>query len=203
MLAYLMTQEKMRFRKLIYRYFIVTMYFSAGLIPWYITMKTYGLQNNFLLYVVPGAINPFYMILIKTYIESLPKSIEESAQIDGAGFLHIFIRIILFLSKPILATIAIFAAVGYWNAWQDNFFLVRDGNLQTLQLILYNYLQTAQQLANLMHAGGQGADPSKVKISADTIRMTMVVITITPIMLVYPFLQKHFAKGIMLGAVKG
>jgi len=205
MLAHLVTKEKMYFRKFVYRYFIVTMYISAGLIPWYLSMKAYGLQNNFLVYVVPGAINVYYMILVKTFIESVPDSIEESAEIDGAGFFTVYTRIILPLIKPILATIMVYSAIGHWNNWQDNYFLVTDRNLQTLQLMLYNYLQQAQTLALAMRnatstTAGQAAN---FTISAESIRMTMVVITVIPIMLVYPFLQKHFTSGIMLGAVKG
>jgi ABC-type glycerol-3-phosphate transport system permease component len=205
MLAHLLTKEKMYFRKFIYRYFIVTMYISAGLIPWYITMRTYGLQNNFLVYVVPGIVNTYYLILVKTFIESIPDSLEESAEIDGAGFFTVYTRIILPLIKPILATIMVYAAVGHWNTWQDNYFLVLKRELQTVQLMLYNYLQQAQTLAMAMRnatstSSGQAA---AFPVSPESIRMTMVVITVVPVMLVYPFLQKHFTSGIMLGAVKG
>lgn len=205
MLAFLVTQEKMYFRKFVYRYFIITMYLSAGLIPWYLTMRMYMLQNNFLLYIIPSTINAFYLILVKTYIESLPASMQESAEIEGAGFFTIYIRIILPLIKPILATILVYASVGQWNTWQDNYFLVSDRKLQTLQLMLYTYLQQAQTLATAMRnatASSSGAAGS-FTITPETVRMTMVVITVVPVMLVYPFLQKHFTQGIMLGAVKG
>ena len=204
MLAHLLTKQKMYFRKAIYRYFIITMYFNAGLIPWYLTMQAYGLQNNFLLYIVPGTVNVFFLILVKTYIESIPASLEESAEIDGAGFLTVFTRIILPLTKPVLATITVFGAVGQWNTWVDNFFLVSDRNLQTLQLLLWNHLQQAQTLATAMRNATTAAGaPLAFPISPENIRMAMVVITVFPIMLVYPFLQKYFAQGIMLGAVKG
>ena len=206
MLAYLCTKQKMYFRRFVYRFFIITMYFQAGLIPWYITMSAYGLQNNFLLYVIPGTINAFFLILVKTFIESVPSSIEESAEIDGAGFFRIYIVIMLPLIKPILATIAVFASVGQWSTWQDNFFLVTDRSLMTLQLMLFNYLQQAQTLANAMRqatAATAGAGVERVLISPENVRMAMVVVTVLPIMLVYPFLQRYFTKGIMLGAVKG
>ena len=204
MLAHLLTKQKMYFRKAIYRYFIVTMYFNAGLIPWYLTMQAYGLQNTFLLYIIPGTVNVFFLILVKTYIESIPASLEESAEIDGAGFFTIFLRIILPLTKPVLATIVIFGAVGAWNSWVDNFFLVSDRRLMTLQLMLWNHLQQAQSLATTMrNATNASGAPMAFPISPDNIRMAMVIITVFPIMLVYPFLQKYFAKGIMLGAVKG
>ena len=207
MLAYLVTQQKMFFRKFIYRYFIVTMYVSGGMIPWYITMKTYGLFNNFFVYIIPGIISVFNMILVKTFVESLPSSLEESAQLDGAGFFTIFVRIIMPLVKPIIATIAVYTAVGLWNSWVDNYILVNDKKLITLQLILYEYLNKAQDLANQMkntvNVTGVSSASSAFAVTVDSVRMTMIVITVVPIMLVYPFAQKYFTKGIMLGAVKG
>jgi len=203
MLAYLATKREMWLRKVIYRYFLVTMYVSGGFIPWYITMKAYGLKNNFFLYIIPGIIAVFNMILVKTFIESLPPSLEESADLDGAGFLSIFLYIILPLIKPILATITVFTAVFQWNTWIDNYFLVTAKNLQTLQLLLYNYLNQAQELANSMKNGYNTSGGLTVSISAASVQMTMIVISVVPIMLVYPFAQKYFTKGIMLGAVKG
>lgn len=201
-LAYLVTQKAMYFRKLVYRFVIITMYLNAGIIPWYLTMKSYGLKDNFLLYIIPSAISAYYMILIKTYIESLPPALEESAMIDGAGYITIFARIIFPLAKPIIATVAIYAAVGQWNTWSDNFFLVNDAKLQTLQMILYNYLQSAQTLSNAttqdILSGG-----TVVKITPMAIKMCITVIATAPILFVYPFLQKYFVKGIMIGAVKG
>jgi len=203
MLAYLMTKQDMPFRKFVYRYFIITMYVSGGLIPWFITMKAYGFQNNYLVYVIPSIVSAWNMILIKTFIESLPGSLEESAEIDGAGFMAVFMRIIMPLSKPILATVAVYTSVYLWNTWQDNYFLVQTPNLTTLQLLLYNYLQQADALARTMQ-NSMGYNPyAKIPFSSATVRMSMVVITVLPIMLVYPFMQRYFTKGIMLGAVKG
>ncbi|THF74419.1 carbohydrate ABC transporter permease [Cohnella fermenti] len=201
MFAYLLTKREMLYRKLIYRFIVASMYLNAGLIPWYITMRTYGLKDNFLLYIIPGVINAFYIILIKTYIEQIPSSLEESAQMDGAGFLTIYNRIILPLSKPIVATIAVYAAVGCWNNWMDNYFLVNDPKLQTIQLILYNYLNQATSLAQ--SAAQEAGSTMRVRVSPETIKMTITVISVLPIVLVYPFLQRNFIKGIMLGAVKG
>ena len=121
--AYLITREKLPFKKYLYRFVIITMYFHAGLIPWYLTMKFFQLNNNFLLYILPGAISAYYIILIKTFIEQLPASMEESAKMDGAGYITIFRKIIMPLSKPIVATIMVFAAVSQWNTWFDNYFL--------------------------------------------------------------------------------
>lgn len=203
--AYLVTKKEMLFRKFAYRFIIVTMYMSAGLIPWYITLKTYGLRDNFLVYVLPGAVNAFYIILVKTYIEQLPSSLEESASLDGAGFFTMFFKIIFPLSKPILATIAVYAAVGSWNAWLDNYFLVRNPKLQTVQLILYKYLNEAQSVADSMRKGEMMSPGGMINISItpESVRMTITIMTVLPIMLVYPFLQRYFIKGIMMGAIKG
>ncbi len=200
--AYAVTKNELYFRKLVYRFLVVTMYFNAGLIPWYLTMKELGLRNNFLLYVIPGAVAAFYVVLLKTFIEQLPQALEESAMIDGAGYITIFSKIVFPLSMPIIATIAVFAAVGQWNTWQDNYFLVSEDRLQTMQMILYRYLTEAQQIVNSSNLqalnSGQAA-----KVSPVSIRMTITMIVTFPIMLIYPFLQRYFVKGIMLGAIKG
>lgn len=203
MFAYLVTKKEMMFRKFVYRFVIITMYMSAGLIPWYLTMKMYGMRNNFLLYVLPGAVNAFFLILVKTFIEQLPASLEESAHIDGAGFFTVFFRIIFPLSMPIIATITVFCAVGQWNSWTDNYFLVSDKNLQTLQLILYNYLNSAQEIANRMKTATVVGQVPPVQVTPESVQMTIIVITVIPILMVYPLLQKYFAKGILMGAVKG
>lgn len=203
--AYLVTKKEMIFRKFSYRIVIITMYMNAGLIPWYITMKAYGLKNNFLLYIIPGAVNAFYIILIKTFIEQLPISLEESADLDGAGVFTKFFKIIIPLSKPIIATVAVYSAVGAWNSWMDNYLLVRSPKLQTIQLVLYNYLNEAQSVADSMRSGlvSNGNGNMKAAISPESVRMAITVISIAPIMLVYPFLQRYFIKGIIVGAIKG
>lgn len=200
--AYLMTRREMLGRKFVYRFIIATMYVNAGLIPWYLTMKMYGLRNNFLVYILPGAMNAYFIILIKTFIEQLPPSLEESAALDGAGFFQVYRSIILPLSKPVIATCAVYISVGQWNAWQDNYFLVTDTRLQTVQLILYNYLHEAEQLASSMRSGMVTENAANM-ISPAGVRMAITVITVFPILCVYPSLQKYFAKGIMMGAVKG
>ena len=205
MLAFLMTRQEMVGRKVVYRLVITTMYLNAGLIPWYLTMKAYHLQNSFLLYILPGAISAYNMILIKTYMEQLPGTLEEAAILDGAGILDIFFRVVMPLSKPILATVTVFCAVGQWNSWQDNFFLASDPNLKTLQLILREYLNQATKIAEAMKEGNNYSDMAEItrNVSSTSVRMASVVVTMLPVMLVYPFAQKYFTKGIMIGAVKG
>ena len=206
-LGFMFTQEKMSGRRFLYRFTILTMYFSAGLIPWYITMNNLNLTNNFLAYIIPGMVSPFNIILVKTYVESTPKSLQEAAEIDGVSILTVFLRVMIPLCKPILATVAIFSAVGNWNSFQDTLLLVTDDKLYTLQYILYKYINQASSLANLIksNAGSIGTIISNAATeqTATSVRMTVSVIVVLPIMLVYPIFQRFFIKGIMIGSVKG
>jgi len=200
--AYLMTKQKMYFRKFIYRFSVITMYFNAGLIPWFLTMRAYGLNNNFLVYIMPTALTAFNIILIKTFIEQLPASLEEAAHIDGAGIFTVFFKVIIPLSTPILATVAVFSAVAHWNAWFDNLiFMVGRPELNTLQLMLWNILDQAAAQARAI--GMATAERLARQQSPITIRMTATMIVTFPILFVYPFAQRYFVKGIMIGAVKG
>ncbi len=198
--SFMVTRKDLPFRRFIYRMIVITMYFNAGLIPWYMVMKSLHLKNNFLLYILPFAVTGFYLILIKTYIESLPQSLEESAAIDGAGLFTVFFKVILPISLPIIACIAVFSAVGHWNYWIDNMFLVSDRNLQTLQYILYKQLQNNMQDAM---RGATASSMASYRITPVSLRLTMTFVTVFPILIVYPALQKYFVKGIMLGAIKG
>lgn len=200
--AYLVTNQKMYYRKFVYRFVIITMYINAGLIPWYMTMKIYHLQNSFFLYILPGAVSAYYVILLKTYMEALPRELEESAKIDGAGMLVIFSKIVFPLSKPIVATVGVFSMVSQWNQWQDNYFLVTDSRLQTLQMVLYNYLNQANRFQN-MSSNAIDASAVASTITPTSVKMCITVLVVLPIMCVYPFLQRYFIKGIMMGAVKG
>lgn len=205
--AFLLTQQDLPYRKLIYRYVVGTMYINAGLIPWYLTMSALGFKNNFLLYIVPTAISAFNLVLIKTYMEQLPSALQEAAEIDGAGYFTIYLKIIAPLCKPIIATIAVFVAVGQWNSWTDNYFLVSDQNLQTLQMMLYRFLAEAQSIAlkSVLDANYRGgtADTMRATVTPQTVKMCVTIIVTAPILLVYPFVQKYFVNGIMIGAVKG
>ena len=205
--AYILTKNEMYFRKAIYRFVIMSMYINAGMIPWYIVMIKLGLKNNFLLYVIPGAVGAFFLILVKTYIEQLPPSMEESAMVDGANFFIIFKKIIFPISMPIIATIGVFTAVGQWNTWFDNLFLVSKPSLKTAQLVLYEIIRDAelyanQQISNMAEHSSTVSGAGH-RLTPTTIRMTVTMIVTLPILFVYPFLQKYFVKGIMLGAVKG
>ena len=204
--GYLVTKQEMWGRKIWYRLLVVTMYFNAGLIPWYLNMSMLGLTDNFLAYIIPGIVAPYNIILVKTYIESIPGELEESAQMDGATYMTIFRKIIWPLSKPILATIAIFGAVGNWNSFTDSLILMPNSpQLHTLQHKLYTYLNAASNLKRMMNSGSgsvSGAAAENV-LNAKTIKYTISMVTVIPILMVYPFMQRYFEKGIMLGAVKG
>ena len=200
-LGYMITQSELPMRKWVYRFVVATMYFNAGLIPWYILMVNLGLKNNFLLYILPSAVGAYYVVLSKTYIESIPASVEESAKIDGAGVLTIYARLILPMSMPIIACLIVFCAVNQWNAWSDNFYLVSDPKLSTLQYQLY--MNLANESSNVTNTTSSS---SLLRSKATTelgLRYALSMLTVLPIILVYPFMQKYFVKGIMLGAVKG
>ncbi len=204
-LGYAMSQPEYWMRKFWYRFVIITMYFNAGMIPWFINMKNLGLLNNFLAYIIPGMVSAYYMILYKTFVESMPSELEESAELDGAGYLTRFFRIVLPLSKSMLATIAIFTAVGQWNSFTDTVFLVTSSKLYTLQYVLYQYLTESVAIAKTLQQNPDAAAAMQManKLTETAIRMTITVIVIFPVLCVYPFFQKYFVTGIMIGAVKG
>ncbi len=205
--GYLMTKQEMWHRKVWYRFLVITMYFNAGLVPTYLNFLMLGLTENYLVYIIPAIVQPYNIILVKTYIESIPTELEESAFIDGASHMRIFRNIIWPLSKPILATIAIFGAVGHWNSFMDSI-LYMSGTpaLQTLQHRLYIYLNQTTSLASLMQSGVSSSAAASAMagvMDAKTIKYTISMVTVIPILAVYPLMQRYFEKGIMLGAVKG
>ena len=207
-LGFMFTQNNMWHRKFWYRLIVATMYFNAGIIPWYLTMKNIGLTDNFLAYILPAVVSPFNVILTKTFVESVPRELQEAAEIDGAGVLKIFRTIIIPVIKPIMATVAIFSAVSQWNAFQDTLLLCSTKkDLYPLQYVLYQYLQQASSLkANANTAAGtssMAAAAAGTQQTATSIRMTITIIVVLPIMFVYPIFQRYFVKGIMIGAVKG
>ena len=202
--GYLVSKEKMAARKVWYRFIIITMYFNAGIIPWYILMMNLKLTNNFLAYIIPGIVSPFNIVLVKTYVESIPPALEESAAIDSAGYWTRFTRIVLPLCLPILATITVFSAVGQWNSFQDTLFLMTDRNLYTLQFLLYRYINESNALATILKNTNGAVNLNLSLVQTPTsVRMTVTMIVVAPILLVYPFFQRYFVGGIMIGAVKG
>lgn len=204
MLAYVLSRREYVLRKFITVVIVLTMYFNAGLIPIYLLYKYLGLRNNFLVYIVPGLVFAFNMIVIRTYIRTLPDSMVESARIDGAGEFRIFLKIILPLCKPILATVALFVAVWQWNQWFD-VFIYNSGNqnLSTLQYELMKLLaSTTSANSNPSLVGGVGATSTTSIVTPVSIRSAITVVAAVPILLVYPFLQKYFVIGLAVGSVK-
>ncbi len=197
-LAYFFTKREMWAHKFWYRLCVVTMYFSAGLIPAYLNNRSLGLINTFWIYIIPSLVSIYNMILIKTSIEALPPDLEESAYLDGAGYFTRLYKIVLPLQKPILATVAMFAAVGHWNDFFTTKLYITRPGLYTLQFLLY------ELLSQITAAAEQITDENPyATITPAGIRMTLTAVVIIPILFVYPFIQKYYVKGIMIGAVKG
>lgn len=201
MVSYGMSRKDLPFFKTIYWFNIFTMFFGGGLIPYYLVLKSYGLINNFAVYIIPCLYSVFNMIIFSNFFKEIPEEIHESAVIDGAGEFTIFIRIYLALSKPVLATIALWIAVFHWNSFFDSMIFTTDGSLQTLQLVLVKLIKEASL------AQGEAATKVPAQVlqttSIVTIRYAAIVISSVPIFALYPFVQKYLVKGVMLGSVKG
>ena len=206
MLSYTLSRKEFVLRKQITVICVLTMYFNAGLIPNYFLIKGLGLLNSFWVYVIPTLISAFNMIVIRTYILSIPESLVESARIDGAGDFRIFLKVIFPLCKPVLATIALFVAVGSWNTWFDTFIYCSSRQeLSTLQYELMKLLSsTSNANANPAMAAGIGASSQSASglVTPLSIRAAITIVAAMPIIVVYPFLQKHFIVGLNVGSVK-
>lgn len=197
-LAYVLSRKELMGRKGITLLFITTMYFGGGMVPYYMVLKSLGLLNNFLVFIIPSLLSVYNMILVRNYIDGIPEAIFESAHIDGANDLVIFFKMVLPLSKPIIMTIALFVAIGHWNSWFDAYLYTNSQNLKTMQSILVEILNQYQTT----EAGNSAATRMQQALTPDSIRMAATMVTTIPIIMIYPFIQKYFVKGIMLGSVK-
>ena len=202
MLAYILSRKEFVFKKQLSFIYVLTMYVSGGMIPSYILIKELGLLNNFLVYILPGLVSAFNMIVIRTYINGLPESLVESAKIDGAGEFRIFLQIILPLCKPVLATVALFIAVGQWNSWFDSMlYCSANSKLTTLQYELMKLLSSTS-----VQGGGSGTIEMLKNggglVTPASIRAAITIVTALPIVCLYPFLQKYFVSGLTIGGVK-
>lgn len=196
MLAYVLSRKDFYFNKVFTLLFVVTMYVSGGLIPEYLLlMRTLGLGNNFLVYIIPGLIWIYNVILVRSFIEGLPIALQEAARVDGANDFIIWGRIILPLCKPVLATVGLFVAVGQWNAFMDTYLYAKE--LPTLQYVLYQIMETAT-----IKVDPHAAEQMKNAVSPLSVHMAITIVATVPILLVYPFLQKYFVGGMTVGAVK-
>ncbi|MGL1891371.1 MAG: carbohydrate ABC transporter permease [Spirochaetaceae bacterium] len=204
MVAYVLSRKNFRLRRAFSLMWILTMYVGGGLIPYYFLIRDIGLMNNFNVYWVPWLSSAFHIIIIRTYIMGLPESLVEAAKVEGAGDFRIFIQIILPLSVPVLATIALFGAVDQWNTWIDTYFFAsKDRSLTTLQYELMKKLQSAQSSRGGKLSAQSKRGSGSGGVTPKSIRAAMTVIAAVPIMLVYPFLQKYFVTGLTIGGVKG
>ena len=195
MLAYVLSRKDFYFNKVFTLLFVVTMYVSGGLIPEYLLlMRTLGLGNNFLVYIIPGLIWVYNVILVRSFIEGLPIALQEAARVDGANDFIIWGKIILPLCKPVLATVGLFMAVGQWNSFMDTYLYAKE--LPTLQYVLYQIMETAT-----IKIDPHAAEQMTNAVSPLSVRMAITIVATVPILIVYPFLQKYFVGGMTVGAV--
>lgn len=195
-MAYVFSRKNLRGKKILFWIALFTMFFYGGLIPTYLNIKDLGLMNNLWAIILMYSLNIYYMVLIKSSFEQIPEALSEAAKIDGANDITIFFQIMLPTVLPTLVTFGLFIAVDYWNEWYFSMLLVKDTTMKPLQVMLRDIV--AYSTVNLQGA----ASGVSAKVFADGIKMATVVATMLPIMIVYPFLQKYFIKGITVGAVK-
>jgi len=200
LLAYIITRPGFSGRRFLRVLFIVTMYFSGGLIPFYLLIVRIGLTNTFTVYWLPSILNAYYMLIMASYMQNLPDSLTESARMDGASEMRVFLRIIIPMSTPVLAAISIFAAVGHWNSWFDVLIYNPSGTWDTLQVYLRRLLLEIEALATVRDM--QLMQSRLRNVSTVTYRAATAMAVTVPIVIVYPFLQRYFISGITLGAVK-
>ncbi|WP_135557092.1 carbohydrate ABC transporter permease [Paenibacillus cymbidii] len=199
LLAYGVSKREMPGRKAIMLVIIFTMVFSGGIIPTYIVVTSLGFSNQFLAMIIPSLINAFYVILLRNFFMELPASVEESGKMDGATDTTILFRIILPMSKPVIATISLFYAVYHWNEWFSVLLYIRQSDLWPLQVLLRNLIMEANNMETMMGIGAGDL----VTISPESIKMATLIVATFPVAVLYPFVQKYFIKGIIVGSVKG
>lgn len=196
--AYPLSKPNLRYRRKILLFFVFTMMFSGGMIPSYILIKSLGLMNTIWALILPSVMSVYNMLLVKNYMEGIPEALEESARIDGATDFQIFMKIILPLSKPVLATVGLFFAVGYWNSYFPGVMYITNPNLKPLQTHLYEMITSTTLMLDLPPE----LQSQLAGISSDGVQSATIVCATVPILIVYPFLQKHFVKGLVVGSEK-
>lgn len=202
-LAYILSRKNYVFRRPLGIILVLTMYVSGGLVPTYLVIRNVGLMNSFAVYIIPALLNAFNVIVIRSFIDGLPEALEESARIDGANDITIFLKIIMPLCMPVLATVALFTAVGQWNNWFDTYLYAGSNvNLTTLQYELMQILGNAQSMTSSQVQQLNQTQGSIIRTTPESIKMAATIIVTLPIVVVYPFLQKYFVSGLTLGAVK-
>ncbi|WP_245585994.1 carbohydrate ABC transporter permease [Paenibacillus pinihumi] len=207
LMAYALSKKTLPGRTFFTFYIFLPTIFSAGFIPFFITLQKLNLINNFWVYVIPMLFNFMHIVIIRTFLQGIPEELEESAKIDGYNDFQIFTRIILPLSGPVLATISLFIGVAHWNDWFAGAYYVSNKDLIPVQTLLQQMLTEAEALSSSMQRaaqqGGQTINVSSAGATPESLRMALLVITVFPILCIYPFLQRYFVKGVMIGSVKG
>ena len=201
--GYALKQEDLPGRKIITMLITFTMLFGGGMIPTYIQYKNLHLLNSFWVYVVPSLVSVTYLLMVRTFFEGIPDSLEESAKLDGCGFFQTYLKIMLPLSKPVIAVVGLYTAVNHWNDWFAGAFYVNDTKLWPVQTVLQQMLTKAMNSQQEVTSVAQALAHNTVSVTSDSLKMAAVVVTTVPILCVYPFVQKYFAQGAMIGAVKG
>lgn len=203
MTAYVLTRKDFEWRNKFSFYFYFTTLFSGGLVPWYILMVRYlHLKDTYLALILPLLLSVFNILVMKSYMNSIPNAITESAKIDGAGDFTIFIKLILPLSKPALATVGLFIALKYWNDWYNSMLFIQNDKMYSLQYFLYKIINNIDAYKKIIAASG-GSTNVVMDLPSESLKMALTIIVTGPIILLYPFVQKYFVQGITVGAVKG
>jgi putative aldouronate transport system permease protein len=204
MFAYGMTVKGLVGKKYYMIFCIITMYFGGGLIPYFLLIRELGMMNSFWVYVIPSIISVWNMIIFRAFFMGLPAGLEESAKIDGASLIGIFFRIILPISGPVIATLSLFTAVGHWNEWFSASIFISDAKLLPVQTVLQQILKSNIVSEQLMQVSGAAQEQmaKKIGVTAKSLTMATMVVATIPIILVYPFVQKYFVKGVLVGSLK-
>ena len=203
MMGYVLSRKRVAGRKFMNLYVLLTMLFNGGMVPWYLICTRYlHLKNNIFALILPSVVSAWYIFLIRNYFSGIPEEIYEAAKIDGAGEFMIFRKIYLKLATPVIATVVLFAALGYWNDWWLGLMLMDRSDMQPLQMLLRTMMSNIQFLQTMSEQSSE-AQAMLASVPGDGVKMAMVVVTTGPIILLYPFIQKYFMKGIMVCAVKG
>ena len=200
LLAFIVSQKKFLFRSQLSLFWVITMYVNGGMVPIMILYKNLHLTNSFWVYVIPGMVSGFNVLVMRTYMEGLPESLQEAAQIDGAGYMTIFLRVITPLCKPIYATVALFVAVFQWNSWFDTMLYNRMADQYTT--LQYELMKMLSAVTALKGNTGAATTGQTVNITPVSIRAAATILTMAPIVMLYPFLQRYFVTGMTIGGVK-
>lgn len=203
LVGFAMSFDELQGRKIFFRLMIFTMYFSGGMIPFYIVLRSLRMLNTFWVYIIPGMLNVYFMLIMINFYRELPRAMYESAWLDGASDMTLFFRIVFPLSKASFATIALFFAVNQWNAWLDSVYYVTNRSLRPIAYLMMEIINQADAQKTVTDAVAQGYASSTISSTTKSLQMAAMMISVAPILVVYPFLQKYFVKGVLIGSVKG